>query len=98
MKEVVGGVSWEMVAAIGGLIVFFLGFLNGYTNPESCHNQKGVILQELNNTEMQNIYGGSLPSGLLNAIAKIIDSIYNLGEGTGSGIRRLIEGKYCPVN
>jgi len=47
---------------------------------------------------MQNIYGGSLPSGLLNAIAKIIDSIYALGEGTGSGIRRLIEGKYCPVN
>ena len=38
MKEVVGGVSWELVAAVGGLIVFFLGFLNGYTNPESCHN------------------------------------------------------------
>lgn len=53
---------------------------------------------ELKEIEMTNVCGGAIASPLINAISKIINTIYDLGEKTGSSIRRLVSGKYCKVN
>ena len=53
---------------------------------------------ELKEIEMTNVCGGTIASPLINAISKIINTIYDLGEKTGSSIRRLVSGKYCKVN
>lgn len=56
-------------------------------------------VKELKEQEMESIIGGgTISSSVINAIAKIIDTIYNLGNQTGSGIRRLTSGEYCPLN
>ncbi len=55
---------------------------------------KEVELKEL---EMQKIAGGSIASPLINAITKAINSVYDLGRQTGSALRRLISGSYCPI-
>ena len=55
---------------------------------------KQVALRE---AEMQNITGGSIASPLINAITKAITSVYSLGRSTGSALRRLVTGQYCPV-
>ena len=54
--------------------------------------------EELKEIEMTNITGGGLASPLINAVSKMIATIYNLGEKTGSSLRRLVSGKYCKVN
>lgn len=53
---------------------------------------------ELKKEEMRNITGGSISSAMINAITKAVNTIYELGKQTGSTIRRLISGKYCPIN
>ena len=53
---------------------------------------------ELKETEMTNISGGGIASPLINAVSKMITTLYDLGEKTGSSIRRLISGKYCKAN
>ena len=53
---------------------------------------------ELKENEMENIIGGSLPSSFINAIAKAVSTLYDLGKETGSAIRRLTSGKYCAIN
>ena len=54
--------------------------------------------KKLNNKEMEKVVGGSITSPLINAISKAIGTIYELGKQTGSSIRRLVYGKYCPIN
>jgi len=34
-----GGVSWGIVAGIAAAVVYLIGCLNGYTNPNKCSNQ-----------------------------------------------------------
>ena len=53
---------------------------------------------ELKEIEMTNVSGGAIASPLINAVSKIINTIYELGEKTGSSIRRLVSGKYCKAN
>ncbi len=38
MNEINGGVSWTLVSIIGGVIVYLIGVINGYTNPTQCNN------------------------------------------------------------
>lgn len=52
---------------------------------------------KLKEKEMESVVGGSITSSWVNALSKAIITIYGLGERTGSSIRRLINGKYCPV-
>ena len=39
MKKISGGaISWEVVAASGGIIAFIIGIISGITNPTKCNN------------------------------------------------------------
>ena len=38
MFKVKGGVAWETVSAIGALIIYIIGVIAGYTNPDKCNN------------------------------------------------------------
>ena len=53
---------------------------------------------ELKKEELMNITGGSLTAPFINALSKVIGTLYELGKGAGSSIRRLIEQTYCPIN
>ncbi len=55
-------------------------------------------ITELKEYEMTNVSGGGIASPLINAVSKMIATLYDLGEKTGSSIRRLVSGKYCKVN
>ena len=33
-----GGVSWGLVAGIAAAVVYIIGCVSGYTNPNRCHN------------------------------------------------------------
>ena len=56
-------------------------------------------MRELSKEEMKNIDGGAVEIGsaLINAISRVIETIYNLGDALGSSIRRLIEEKNCDL-
>ncbi len=53
---------------------------------------------ELQKNELVEITGGAITTTWINSINKIINTIYELGKETGSSIRRLIYGSYCPIN
>lgn len=55
-------------------------------------------IKELKENEMANISGGTISSTFINAIVNVVSLIYDLGEKTGSTIRRLISGESCSVN
>ena len=55
-------------------------------------------VKELKENEMKNINGGSITSTIINAIVNAVSLIYDLGEKTGSTVRRLISGEYCSTN
>lgn len=55
-------------------------------------------VKELNDNEMFKINGGALTSSFINAINSVINTLYELGKETGSSLRRLTSGKYCPIN
>ena len=40
MYEINGGVlSWKVLAAIGAGLVWIVGVISGYTNPDKCNNR-----------------------------------------------------------
>lgn len=53
--------------------------------------------KELKNREMEEIIGGAVASSLINAVSKAVGLIYELGKQTGSALRRITSGKYCPI-
>ena len=53
---------------------------------------------ELNKKEMEVVTGGAFSYSMINAFSKAINIIYELGKQTASSIRRLIHGRYCPMN
>ena len=57
-----------------------------------------MLENELKTKEMINVSGGAIASPLINAVSKMIITLYELGEKTGSSIRRLVYGKYCKAN
>lgn len=52
---------------------------------------------KLTKQEMKNITGGGISYSLINAITKVINTIYELGQNTGSALRRVIKKAYCPI-
>ena len=38
MKEIDGGVSWGILTGIATAIVYLIGCISGYTNPDKCNN------------------------------------------------------------
>ena len=55
-------------------------------------------MKELNKKEMQKIEGGSdITATMVNAIYKIYNLIYTLGESLGNYIRRSNENKMCDI-
>ena len=55
-------------------------------------------MKKIQEEELQNIIGGGVTSAMINAISKAVNTIYQLGKQTGSALRRIVSGKYCPVN
>ena len=56
-------------------------------------------MKELNNKELMGIIGGAnwLTAAFLNAAARTIDTVLGVGRSLGTAIRRLVNGKVCPV-
>ena len=56
-------------------------------------------MRELNNKELMDIMGGasSLTAAFLNAAARTIETVMNVGRSLGSAIRRAFSGKVCSV-
>lgn len=54
--------------------------------------------KELRNKEMEEVTGGAIASSFINAISKAVNTIYQLGKQTGSALRRIVSGSYCPIN
>ena len=52
-------------------------------------------IKELSNNEMEQVNGGAITSAVINAIVSVIETILELGERTGSSIRRMISGEVC---
>lgn len=53
---------------------------------------------ELTEKEMLKVNGGTLTSSFINAINSVINTLFELGRETGSSLRRLTSGAYCPMN
>ncbi len=52
----------------------------------------------MNKNDLLNIVGGvSITGTLLNALYKGINAIMDVGRSLGSALRRLSDGKMCPV-
>ena len=54
-------------------------------------------MQELKELQMQKVIGGAITSAIINAISKAVNTVYQLGKQTGSALRRIVSGSYCPV-
>ena len=55
-------------------------------------------MKKINRNELYSIIGGAgLTGTMLNAIAKGVTSMYNIGRALGSALRRAISGKYCSL-
>lgn len=57
-------------------------------------------MKNLNETEMINVTGGAngITSSAINALARLVSTIYTLGRAIGSSIRRVYNGNTCPLN
>ena len=56
-------------------------------------------MNKLKNEELEKINGGSstLTSTIINAVTNLFRLFYEVGEGVGSGIRRVKENELCPL-
>lgn len=50
-----------------------------------------------NDNTIEIIGGQSITGPILNGIANLFKAIYNIGRGTGGGIRRIATGNVCPL-
>jgi len=50
---------------------------------------------EIRNEEMKTIVGGAISYSMINAFSKLITTIYEVGRGIGSAVRRLVNKSYC---
>ncbi len=53
-------------------------------------------MQELTKQELLLIKGG-ISGALINSIARLIDNLLEVGRSFGSGLRRIIAGRSCPL-
>ncbi len=55
-------------------------------------------MEEITEIQLTSIKGGfSISGSLINATARLIGSLLDLGRSLGSGVRRISSGKVCPV-
>ena len=54
-------------------------------------------MNKIKDNELKCIIGGAITGTMINAIARGITSIYNVGRALGSALRRAISGKYCSL-
>ena len=56
-------------------------------------------MRELNNKELMDIIGGAnyLSASFINAAARAIDTIMDIGRSLGSAVRRAVSGKVCSI-
>lgn len=50
---------------------------------------------QLQKTELLNITGGNISGTMINAFAKAINSLLDLGRSLGTAIRRIVSGNLC---
>lgn len=50
---------------------------------------------EIKNEEMKNIVGGAISYSMINAFSKMIATLYEIGRGVGSALRRIAGKNYC---
>ena len=55
-------------------------------------------IKELKDEEMKQVAGGNTLPQIVNLVTKGVEALYNLGYELGSGLRRLIENNYCPLD
>lgn len=53
-------------------------------------------MNELSEEKLQTINGGGINGTIINALARGINTILELGRSLGSAFRRAKEGKLCP--
>ena len=51
----------------------------------------------LTDRELMKVEGGGLTATFLNALARCVSTVMNLGKSLGTSIRRIISGKVCPL-
>jgi predicted nucleic acid-binding Zn ribbon protein len=61
-------------------------------------NKEVIKMLELNKEEKLQVNGGALTSSMLNAIARLVSTIYDLGRAVGSSIRRASSGNTCSLS
>jgi len=54
-------------------------------------------MKKLNKVEMLNVSGGAISASFINAIARGINTLLDLGRSLGTSIRRSISGKICSI-
>lgn len=54
-------------------------------------------MKELKKEEMKLVSGGGITSTMVNAVYRVFDLMYSIGEALGSYIRRKYEDKICDV-
>ena len=54
-------------------------------------------MKKLNKEEMLNISGGGISASFINALARGINTLLDLGRSLGTSIRRSISGKVCSI-
>lgn len=40
MFQISGGSTWGLIAGIGAALVYLIGVVSGYTNPNRCNNKR----------------------------------------------------------
>lgn len=53
---------------------------------------------ELTTRELKSIEGGAITAAFINAIARGIDTILDLGRSVGTAIRRIGSGSLCSIS
>ncbi len=54
-------------------------------------------MREIKKEEMRMVEGGSASTTMINAIYRVVDFIFELGEAFGSYMRRVKEDKMCDI-
>lgn len=56
-------------------------------------------MRNLEKQELLEIYGGAswISASFLNAAARTLETLMNIGRSVGTAIRRTINGKYCSL-
>jgi hypothetical protein len=56
-------------------------------------------MNKIKNEELEKLTGGAstITSTIINAVTNILKVLYEVGEGVGSGLRRVKEDSLCPL-